>query len=430
MDMNEEHETALPPGGRLLPRPAADAVYSARLNRLLRTAERMRTLAERMGGHIGDGQAGDSALDLHADAGELKSLADELVLLGYTFREAQLDPSLRSLATWIRHWNVGGLRAELRITGDALQLDHRLLPIMRERLQELILLQLDLAIAPARSRTPGEIVLHLDASVRGRSLVLTLHCDGLELRSAADLLPAAHADESPSEASDVLSRSAGRRIFHPSFASAWGLPPSWHERLLYLRDLLRRDRGDLQWRDHGTGRLGFALSLPLVADLAAVLVVRGGGATFALPVDAVFSTRLVAPSEWRLKSGQLWLDQALPSPAEGFEQADWASVGPVAVADIPGLLGDRPGASPSLPTVPTLCLLLEDGDGMGGLIVDEVVGERQILLRHPRSILRRVRTLMGSFLLPAEEVCVILHPWDLLQCLRDRSEGVDLPSPH
>lgn len=404
---------------------AADAQYLARLDRLMRTATRVRGLAESMesrvvacipGAQSDSGQAEFAALQ--ADAGELQALADDLVLLGHVFRETPVAPVFDALREWLR--GVGG-GDSLRIEASGgLRMDQRQCLVLRERLQEFIALLLTATAAQAGKDSPGGTgCVHLEARVRGRSLALTLRCDGLEL-GAADLVRAARSGGYTPESSETLLRFPGRIAFTPAFAAGWGLSPEWHERLLLLRDQLRTARGDLQLREGSGGQWAFCLQLPMSADLAAVLMVRSGTDLYALPIEAVFSTRRIAPSEWQQRSGRLWMDQAAPDPVEGSEFSDWTAAGPVMAAALPGLLEDGCLPPTPVPETPVPCVILEDGDGMAAVIVDEILGERQILLRHPHRLLRRVRFLLGSFLLPNEEICVVLHPWDLLQRLREQ----------
>lgn len=403
-----------------------EARHRARLDRLLRTAARARSLAERI--ETGCESTRVRALDggqaelstLQADAGELKSLADDLVWLGYAFHEVPVAPVFRSVQEWLRGLGGSGQPLQLDVSADVLQIDQRLLPVLRERLQELTVLLLELAAAQRRiGGTRLAARLQLSAGVQGRRLALTLRCDELEL-GAADLVRAVHDGGLSLEPAEDLLRFPGRLIFSPAFARGWGLPPQWHERLLLLRDHLRSDRGDVFLREGSGGQWEFALQLPLNADLVAVLVVRSGQELFALPIEAVFSTRRVAPSEWRKAENRLWVDQAAPEPVEGFEFADWTTAGPVMAVELSGLLeNDHPLAMP-IPESSISCVILEDGDGMAAVIVDEILGERQVLLRHPRQLLRRVPLLLGSFLLPSGKICVVLHPWDLLQRARER----------
>lgn len=411
--MNETQDDTLETGG------AAEPRFLARLHRLLRTAERARSLAERMEGRCHTARAGAAEENdfaaMQADAGELKSLADDLVLLGHSFREAAISPVFAALRVEAADRSI-----ELRIDdlSHDLRIDQRLLPVLRERLQELILLLLELQAA---QKAGAQGPVHLAAQIVGRSLSLTLRCEGLEL-GAADLVRAArnggHAAGSP----ETLLRFPGRLLFTPAFATGWGLPGTWCDRLQGLRDRLRTDRGDLLLREDREGQWLFNLRLPLSADLAAVLEVRSGAERFALPIEAVFSTRRVEPAEWRRESGRLWLDQAAPEPLEGCEFADWTAAGPVMAVPLPHLLDEGPAMAPTVPQTALPCVILEDGDGMVAVVVDEILGERQVLLRHPRQLLRRVPLLLGSFLLPGEEIGVVLHPWDLLQ--RARSGAV------
>jgi two-component system chemotaxis sensor kinase CheA len=68
---------------------------------------------------------------------------------------------------------------------------------------------------------------------------------------------------------------------------------------------------------------------------------------------------------------------------------------------------------------PRPCLIVASGGERGALIVDEVVGEREVLVKELEAPLIRVRHVAGAGLLGGGELALILRPGDLLRALRE-----------
>ena len=63
------------------------------------------------------------------------------------------------------------------------------------------------------------------------------------------------------------------------------------------------------------------------------------------------------------------------------------------------------------------CVIISDGEDRCGLLVDELSSEREIVLKSERSLLKRVRNVLGATILDTGRICIILDPQDLMKSL-------------
>jgi two-component system chemotaxis sensor kinase CheA len=63
------------------------------------------------------------------------------------------------------------------------------------------------------------------------------------------------------------------------------------------------------------------------------------------------------------------------------------------------------------------CLLVHSGDRQGIVLVDEVLGEREVVIKELRPPLRRVRNVLAAGLLGTGELVLVLRPLDVLLSL-------------
>ena len=145
-------------------------------------------------------------------------------------------------------------------------------------------------------------------------------------------------------------------------------------------------------------RLGTTLST------ARVLLANVRGNPYAIPVEYVQTTRLVAPEE--------------VFSIEGREKILWQSQ-PISVVPLERLL-ELPERSPVLEkraaAIP--CILLQSGTNQMGVFADELLDERDIVLKPQSRLLQHVRNVAGATILGTGEVCVVLNPPELIESLR------------
>jgi two-component system chemotaxis sensor kinase CheA len=132
------------------------------------------------------------------------------------------------------------------------------------------------------------------------------------------------------------------------------------------------------------------------------LLVRCGRQAFLFPIEAVERALRVDPKDVENVAGAQairWEGSALP----------FAPLG--ALLGLARTESDEPASrSP--------CILLASAEGRGAFLVDELLGEREVLLKTLRPPLVRIRHVAGGGLLGSGELALILRPADLLRAMR------------
>jgi two-component system chemotaxis sensor kinase CheA len=146
------------------------------------------------------------------------------------------------------------------------------------------------------------------------------------------------------------------------------------------------------------------LVLPAAVATFRGLLVRAGGQPFLLPIECV--ERAI-----RLDPGQL-------ESVEGREMARWNGA-PLPVGRLAALLGlSERGGPGGTGSGRRPCVVARIGEERAGLLVDEVLGDREGLVKELRPPLARVRNVAGAGLLGTGELVLILRPGDLLRSMR------------
>jgi len=134
------------------------------------------------------------------------------------------------------------------------------------------------------------------------------------------------------------------------------------------------------------------------------LLVRVGGQPFLLPTEAV---------ELAIRVGSNAVERV-----EGRDVIRWNGH-PLPVVRLNVLLGlSLQQESFSHPPPPLLCVFVRSGDERVGFFVDEILGEREVLVKEFGPPLVRIRNVAGAGLLGTGEVVLILRPADLLKSIR------------
>jgi two-component system chemotaxis sensor kinase CheA len=153
------------------------------------------------------------------------------------------------------------------------------------------------------------------------------------------------------------------------------------------------------------------ICLPRALAATRVLIVMADHKPYALPIEYVYTTRLVSAQEI--------------FPIEGMETIV-VDGNPVSLAPLSALLGisspagtDKELNTPE-PNRPQSCIILSIGEDQIGLFVDALLDEQEVVVKLHTAILKRVRNVSGATILGTGEVCVVLNPPDLLQSMRKR----------
>jgi two-component system chemotaxis sensor kinase CheA len=291
-----------------------------------------------------------------------------------------------------------------------------------ERLSEVIMHLLRNAVdhgieAPdvrvARGKAPeGRVTLR--AAVSGDRLTLTLADDGAGLDLDAIRCQAAASgrmsenDLARMEASELM-----QLIFVPSFSTKETVSTLSGRGvgLDIARSHIERMHGQLDLHSiPGQGCL-FSVSVPLSLTSAHGLLVRLGGATYAIPLDAVQRIVQVAPHNIKLLEGRAALIlNGRPLPL-------------VALAD---LLGGESSNDGMLANAPRLALVLGSSERQIAGFVDDVLGEQELVTHRLPLPLKQVRCIAGATILADGSVVPTLDMVDLMEAATGAGSTLNL----
>jgi two-component system chemotaxis sensor kinase CheA len=174
---------------------------------------------------------------------------------------------------------------------------------------------------------------------------------------------------------------------------------------------VERLKGNIQVESSPGQGCTLRICLPRTLAATRVLIVMADRRPYALPVEYVYTARLVSPQEI--------------FPIEGMDTIV-VDGKPVSTAHLSTLLEIPPraaavkGSGAPDPDKPRSCIILSIGDDLIGLFVDALLDEQEVVVKPHAPILTRVRNVSGATILGTGEVCIVLNPLDLLQAVRKR----------
>jgi two-component system chemotaxis sensor kinase CheA len=150
----------------------------------------------------------------------------------------------------------------------------------------------------------------------------------------------------------------------------------------------------------------FRLQLGTTLATSNVLLIEVMGIPHALPIEYVETSLLVEPEDI--------------FPLDGTD-AIAIDGQPVSVAHLHQLLGfsEMNAIAPSAKAGRAFpCVLLRVGEERFGIFVDQLLDTQDVVLKSQSKLLRKVRTVAGTTILGTGDVCMILHPPDLLELVQ------------
>jgi two-component system, chemotaxis family, sensor kinase CheA len=290
-----------------------------------------------------------------------------------------------------------GKEIELTIEGAETDLDKTIVDEIGEPLMHLVRNCVDHGIeSPKRRRECGKDPtgkIELRAAHEGNSVVVQIRDDGggvdlerVRERGVALGLISADAEQTERELLELL--------FVPGFSTARSVSELSGRGV--GMDVVRRAIGRLSGTLEVASRPGlgttFTIRLPLTLAILGALLVRIAGELYAIPLDAVSeSLRLESTQIARSESGETILhrDHLLPiiRGAEFFE-----------LVDLPG------------ETETVLVVVLRAANREVGLIVDEFVGDQEIVVKPLSELVGPIAGIAGGTILGDGSIALILDP--------------------
>jgi two-component system chemotaxis sensor kinase CheA len=362
----------------------------AKLSRLGMLAETADTRAQLMGTSSAVGLDGEEVTDIIASMEEgLKAISTLPV-------STVLEPLRRTVRDLCRH---SGKEAGLTVTGAELSLDRRVLEALQGPLAHLVRNAIDhgLELPAAREAKgkPREGALLLEVRQQGNTVSIELSDDGSGLDAERIREVALRKGIAPAEElSAMATAQIHQLVFRPGFTtreqadeiSGRGVG------LDAVRNQVQALRGQVEVHSVPGRGTRFVLTMPAEMGTSPVVVVRCGEHRLGIPMVAVQSSRSARALDLQVGRTRVQLkhrDQLVP------------------VRDLGALLGFR---QPEAPAEGQPLLILQWQESTLALGVDEVEGDRELVIRPLPVELRPVSAFQGAATLARGELVLIVRP--------------------
>src|SRR5690606_29748920 len=308
-----------------------------------------------------------------------------------------------------------GKKVELIITGEDTELDRRVLQQIGDPLMHLIRNALDHGLETPEERQqagkPPVGRLHLSAHHANNRVIITVADDGRGIDARRVVAKAVDRGlVSPQRAQELTETEIYQLLFMPGFSTA--------ERVSNLSargvglDVVRRNieglGGQVSVQSAPGQGTTFSLSLPLTLATMRALLVEAGGQVVALPLDAVTeAVRVRADQIETLRQQPVVQVRGHVVPLYALE----TYLNPSA-ARRGATLGDD-----------IIVVLVPLGSRYVGIVVDRIVGDREIVVKGLGKALGQIQGLTGATILGDGTVAVIIDPAAVVAALRAEAAG-------
>ncbi|MFN3652133.1 MAG: response regulator [Armatimonadota bacterium] len=299
-----------------------------------------------------------------------------------------------------------GKEVELTLTGTELELDRRVLERIKDPLIHLLRNAVDHGIESPEVREQagkpreGRIRLSFGAA-ESRRIEVAVADDGAGIRPEVVREAAVRSRLIGADNARTLSaQDSLELLFQPGFSTSpvvtrvsgqgLGLP--------IVRERVEGVGGSLQVESDSGAGTTVRMLLPATIATVSGLLVRAGERQFLLPVQSVEHVLRITEADVTSLSGRTGI----------YRMGQFLPVSPLqTLLDLPG------GATLGAGRLP--CLVLVAGQERIGLLVDEVLGERELLAKELEPPLVRVRHVAGAGLLGTGELVLTLRAAELIR---------------
>ncbi len=302
-----------------------------------------------------------------------------------------------------------GKQISLVIRGDETELDRRLLEQVKDPLVHLLRNAVDHGIEPTAVRQQtgkkAQATITLTAGQQANNIVITVSDDGAGLNlKALRQTAVGQGILSQTEADALHDADAANLVFRSGLSTS--------QRVSHISgrgvglDVVRQNVADLHGSlsvDSSPGRgTTFTMVLPLTLASSRGLLLTAAGQTFALPLTTVERMILIRQADVTVVDGKdAILDQGQP----------------VALVRLASLL-ELPvetAAEGAAETGPNIVIIISVAGKRLGLMVDNLVGEQEIVIKNLGKQLVKVGGFMGATMLGSGQIILVLHAADLLK---------------
>lgn len=379
-----------------------------------------RSVAE-MSADVGEAQSQHAALlrSVREDTAQIQRLTAALRKEITRARMVPIGRLFTRVAQQVREAaRATGKAVTLTLRGESAEVDNSVIEQVADPLLHLIQNAIGHGIEPAAEREglgkPAQGRLTLSASQAGGFILVEVEDDGrgidaeLLRRRAVEqgLLPAA-------EVAALSDRDALNLIFVTGFSTAAAVTRTSGRGvgLDVVRTNVSRLNGEIHVETEPGRMTRFVLKLPLTVAIADALMVRCGPETLAFPLTAVSVMRPVAPSEIMGSGGR-----------ESVRLDDQV----IDLVRLDRVLGLR--ATPPASRLPVV--VLRGGGKPFGVIVDELLGKEEIVIKNLGALLEGAGPFSGATISGEGRVILLLDPTQLRDAAAKAPVAISTASTH
>jgi two-component system chemotaxis sensor kinase CheA len=346
--------------------------------------------------------------DQRTVAGTVDGVLDELRQLRMMPASSVLDVfpgMIRDLA------NEHGKDVGWMVHGGDLKVDRKVLEAIKDPLIHLVRNAIDHGIEPAEARSQagkpprGRVAVTITSPESGR-IEVCVEDDGRGIDTADVRATAARTRLLTAEAAEALTDDQALDLIYRSGFSTSSLitDVSGHGLgMAIVKERVERLGGRVSLDTRPGQGTTVRMTLPASITTFFGLLVRSAGQLLLLPLDAVVRVIRIAPEE--------------VERIEGRDVVRWDGR-PLPVARLSGLLG-LPNADDTLqPGGKQMCVIIRSGEEKVGLLLEEILGDQEALVKELRPPLIRVRNVAAAGLLGTGQAVLILRPVDLIASFR------------
>jgi len=344
------------------------------------------------------GRSGETILEAHREADRLFMELQEIIL---KVRMVPVGPIFRQYIRTVRDVaRAHGKLARLVIEGEEVEVDTTIVECLKDPLTHMIRNALDHGIeSPDRRKQAGKDAtgrVTLRAFREAGNIVIQVEDDGAGL-NRRKIIEKARAKGMLADGQPLSSDDVHRLIFEPGFSTA--------ETVTDLSgrgvgmDVVRRYvdglRGSIAIESRSGAGASVTIRLPLTLAIIEGFAVGVGGETYVIPLDAVIECVDLPPGERRRTEGRGMINlrgEALPY---------------LRLRDL------FPGAGDPSPREKVV--VVKHHGWQAGLVVDELFGERQAVIKPLNKLFRGVPGISGATILGDGRVALILDVSNVLR---------------
>ncbi|MFP4009519.1 MAG: response regulator, partial [Spirulinaceae cyanobacterium] len=300
-------------------------------------------------------------------------------------------------------------QVQLILEGSETTADKRILEEMKDPLMHLIRNAIDHGIESPEERIaqgkPECATIRLSGQQTPNNVIIEVSDDGRGLDSEKIKQTALKRNlYRPEELEAMTPSQIYGLIFTPSFSTATTITAVSGRGvgLDVVRNNVERLKGTIKVNSTPGQGTTFRLQLGTTLATANVLLVEVQKIAYAIPIEFVQTTFFISQEDIFTIEGRETI--AMKGQA-------------ISIARLANLLElSSPQDTSSQNSIP--CILLQLGDERLGLCVDDLIDTQDVVLKPQSQLIKRARNVAGATILGTGEVCMILHPLDLIKSVQ------------